>query len=177
MSERVVVDRRRRRRRAQGLAALCLCLAAGTATAQQSPAADTDRYGDQTLVLIRQVQPRVAYLPVPARDNPVRAQAITFPGQVFHSTLDRTLDNAVGDDLLGERGSAGVMNALTPVTSLPLAMTPLTQPMQAVTGRDGAPLGMTSSIGGAVNSATRDLGATINRSLAPLTGATTGRGP
>ena len=176
MSERVVVDRRRRRR-AQELAALCLCLAAATATAQQSPAADTDRYGDQTLALIRQVQPRVAYLPVPARDNPVRAQAITFPGQVFHSTLDRTLDNAVGDDLLGERGSAGVMTALTPMTSLPLAMTPLTQPMQAVTGRDGAPLGMTSSIGGAVNSATRDLGATINRSLAPLTGATTGRGP
>ena len=94
MSERVEIDRSRRRR-AQAGAGLCLCLAAATAAAQQMPVADADRYGDQTLALVRQVQPRVAYVPVPARDNPVRAQAITFPGEVFHSTLDRTLDGAV----------------------------------------------------------------------------------
>ncbi len=175
MSERVVIDRLRRRR-LQRLTGLWLSLACATATAQQVPTIDAARFGDQTLPLIRQVQPRIAYLSVPAVDNPIRAEAITFPGEVFHRTLDQTL-TAVGDDLLGERASAGVANGLAPVSALPAAMGRLAQPMQAMAGRDGNAMGATSSIGSAVNSATRDLGGTITRSLAPLTGATTGRGP
>ncbi|MFC3552329.1 hypothetical protein ACFOLC_15090 [Lysobacter cavernae] len=176
----VVVHAARRDRRPFALSLAALCLCAGALQAQEPTAvpAEQDRFSDQRLIVIRQVQPRVAYRPVPVEDHPIQAQATTFPGEVFHDTLGQSIGLLVGDDALGERGSAGVNADPATPAALDRSLSLLGAQPMAGAGTARGPSAMPgASIGGAVSGATRNLGSTITRSLAPVMGATQGRGP
>lgn len=163
------------RRRALAFAALAFACAAAVPGARAAdPGADT------TVVIARTVHPRIAYRALPAQDNPVRTEATTFPGQVFHATLDRSLAPLLDDAALGQHGSGGIgVGAATDaVTGLLVsgaglgAGNPLGGPAAS------APLGASASVGGAVVGATAGLGDTITGAVmqAVMPAATPGSG-
>lgn len=85
-------------------------LAAAPVCAQSTAAAGGD--SDPGLVIIRTVQPRIAYRGVPLEDNPIRSRATTFPARVFHDAFDGTLGGLVGDEALDQHGSAGLAGGI-----------------------------------------------------------------
>lgn len=168
----VAGDVRFHRRCALTLAALAFAaLAAAPAARAAEPGADT------SVVIARTVHPRIAYRALPAQDNPVRTEATTFPGQVFHATLDRSLTPLLDDGALGQHGSGGLGVAVAAD-----AATALLVPAAGVGAGNAlggpaaaAPLGASASVGGAVVGATANLGNTITgavmQALAPPSGS------
>lgn len=156
--------------------AAVLCVLAPVVQAQQ--AGNGSQGVDQVMVVSRTVQPRNAFRGVPLEDNPVRVQATTFPGRVFHNMLDAGMEQLVGDGELTQLGSAGIdgggaLHGALPAGS-PLAVT------ASMFGGAGAgaatPLGSAPGPGGAVSAATRGLDGLIRSSLLPVLGTNTGGG-
>jgi hypothetical protein len=57
---------------------------------------------DQTLVVARNVMPRIAYRGLEPSQNPARVTTTVFPGRVFQGRLDGVIGALVGDGALGE---------------------------------------------------------------------------
>lgn len=134
---------------------------------------------DPTVVITRTVHPRIATRALPKDELPIKAEATTFPRTVFLSTMDSALAPLVGDDALGETGSAGVVGDALGRAGLGGAGTGLlgAGPLARGTG-GGVPLGAGASIGQATGRATGTIGATISSALSQALGATkTGGGP
>ncbi|MEI2432327.1 hypothetical protein RDV84_07095 [Lysobacter yananisis] len=159
----------RRHRHASALAALVLAAALPGVRATE-PGADT------TVVIARTVHPRIAYRALPAQDNPVRTEATTFPGQVFHATLSRSLA-PLDDAALGQHGSGGLgVAAAADAASAMLVPAAATGAGATFAGPGAsAPLGASASVGGAVVGATAGLGDTLTgavmQALAPPPGS------
>lgn len=136
--------------------------------------------GDPTVVITRTVHPRIATRAVPKDELPIHAQATTFPQSVFQSTLATSLMPLVGDEALGETGSAGVVTDALGRAGLGTGATGLlgATPLGRGAGAGGTPLGAGASIGGAVGRATGGLAPTITGAVQAAVGATrTGGGP
>ena len=149
------------RRCASTFAALTFAVAVVPAVQAAEPGTNTNT--DPSVIVARTVYPRIAYRALPAQDNPVRTAATTFPAQVFHATLDRSLAPLLDDAALGQHGSGGVgIGAATG------ALTGLLAPGAGLGAGNAfggpattAPLGASASVGGAVIGATAGLGDTI----------------
>ncbi|RDZ26581.1 hypothetical protein DX914_16480 [Lysobacter silvisoli] len=149
-------------RAALATALTAAALLAGSARAQQASEPGADE--DPNLIVARTVQPRIAYRGIPTEDNPVMVRATTFPAQIFHGTLNGTLDQLLGDGDLGQRGSAGmaVHAATQALTGPALGNNVLLGPG----GSAGAPpMGPGASVGGAIGAATAGLGDLITHSV------------
>ena len=135
------------------------------ARAQQAPAPQESGAGaaDPNMIIARTVQPRIAYRGIPTGDNPVLVRATMFPAQIFHGTLNGTLDRLLGDGELDQHGSSGLaLNAATQALPGPtLGGNALLGP--SATG--GPPIGPSASVGGAVGAATAGLGDLITPSV------------
>lgn len=148
------------------LPALCCVLGLPALPAQAQDAGEDGE--DPSIVVMRTVHPRIAYRSIPLDDHPIKAEATTFPGRVFHGVVDGVIASVVGDDALGERGAAGAATgALVPLlerSTAPLGST--------LAGRAGGhtPLGASASSAGAIGGATRDLGSRVTGALAPVIG-------
>lgn len=127
---------------------------AGAAVAAEDGAAE-----DQTLVVARTVEPRVAYRALEPKDNPVRVEATTFPGRTFHAAIDAIAGDGIelaALDELAERvpvGSARGAAGPLPTATLPAALAAPGAGPAAAAGRGGAGasvLRATSQIGPAV---------------------------
>lgn len=142
-----------------------LAVYGSTARAQQAPAADDSGASveDPNMIIARTVQPRIAYRGIATEDNPVQVRATMFPAQIFHGTLNGTLDRLLGDGELNQRGSSGLaLNAATQALTGPaLGGNALLGP--SATG--GPPIGSSASAGGAVGAATAGLGDLITNSV------------
>ncbi|ALN60635.1 hypothetical protein GLE_5294 [Lysobacter enzymogenes] len=165
----------RRHRHASALAALVLAAALPGVRAA-GPGADPTPGADTTVVIARTVHPRIAYRALPAQDNPVRTEATTFPGQVFHATLSRSLA-PLDDAALGQHGSGGLgVAAAADAASAMLVPAAATGAGATFAGPGAsAPLGASASVGGAVVGATAGLGDTLTgavmQALAPPPGS------
>ncbi|MCL1636010.1 hypothetical protein M2650_15405 [Luteimonas sp. SX5] len=151
-------------------------------TAALAPAAFAQQaQEDPGFAITRTVNPRIAYRGVPLEDNPVHARATTFPAQIFHSTLDKALGNALGDGELGSAtGSGGIVMQATRGMLVPDAQTGASGlGMMGSAAAGSAPLGMSASVGGSVRGATEGLAGTINGALSsalqPAAGAAGGK--
>lgn len=149
---------------ALGLATMFVTFAGAAQGQQAGPASE-----DPTVVVARTVHPRIAYRALPAQENPIRTEATTFPGQVFHGTLDRSLAPLIGDAELGQHGSSG----LSPSAATG-ALTGLLVPTESLgaSGNNGllgpsatAPMGPTASVGGAVTNATAGIADLVTGSV------------
>ncbi|MGN7917958.1 hypothetical protein [Lysobacter sp. 22409] len=145
---------------ALGLATMFVMFAGAAQGQQAGPASE-----DPTVVIARTVHPRIAYRALPAQENPIRTVATTFPGQVFHGTLDRSLAPLIGDAELGQHGSSG----LSPSAATG-ALTGLLVPTESLgAGLLGpsatAPMGPTASVGGAVTNATAGIADLVTGSV------------
>lgn len=159
------------RRYMPAVAALVLVLALSLPEVRAAgPGADT------TVVIARTVHPRIAYRALPAQDNPVRTEATTFPGQVFHATLARSLA-PLDDAALGQHGSGGVRAAAAADAANAMWAPTVGAGAGAAFAGAGAsaPLGASASVGGAVLGATAGLGDTLTgavmQALAPPPGS------
>ncbi|WP_408951760.1 hypothetical protein [Lysobacter sp. Hz 25] len=163
----VPTEQRLQAMRAAALVAVTLLgLFAGRAHGQQAGQAPA---GDPTVVIARTVHPRIAYRALPAQENPIRTEATTFPGQVFHGTLDQSLAPLIGDAELGQHGSTG----LSPAAATG-ALTGMLVPTDSfgASGNNGllgpsaaTPVGPTASVGGAVTHATSGIADLVTGSV------------
>lgn len=142
-----------------------LALYGSVARAQEAPAPEVSGAGDEdpNMIIARTLQPRVAYRGIPTEDNPVQVRATMFPAQIFHRTLNGTLDRLLGDGELNQRGSSGLaLNAATQALTGPaLGGNALLGPSAA----GGPPIGPSATVGGAVGAATAGLGDLITHSV------------
>lgn len=142
-----------------------LALGAASAALASAPLLAQDAGGQQEdpgVVVTRTVQPRIAYRGVPREDNPVHAKATTFPARIFHDTVGGMLGELVGDDLLGQHGSAGLAGNVSQ-TLTGSALLPATVFGPAAQGGAGrVPTGPGASVGGAIGGATGGLGGRIS---------------
>lgn len=145
------------RRRVLACAALAFAAAAVPGVRAAEPGADP------SVIVARTVYPRIAYRALPVQDNPVRTEATTFPGRVFHATLDRSLTPLLDDAALGQRGSGGigVAAATGAVTGLLVPSAGVGAGAALAGPTAAAPLGASASVGGAVIGATAGLGDTL----------------
>lgn len=138
--------------------------------AATSPAGDAPTHEDQTLVVARTVEPRVAYRALEPKDNPVRVEATTFPGRTFHGAIDGLVGadgiQLAALDELAERvpvtAARGPGAMLLPATTPSAAVQPGMGPA-ASAGRGGA--------GGAVVRATSMIAPTVLQGVAKASGA------
>lgn len=140
------------------------------AVALASPAGDDAP--DETLVVARDVMPRIAYHALEPTANPIRVQATVFPGTVFHGAMGGLVQHLVGDDELNESVpllDTGREHGFAPGMAGPIAQGPAQQAL----GAGGAGRAIGGSIGGAVLRATSGLGARMNQAIST---ATAGRG-
>ena len=143
------------------LIALSLAIAASPLLAgAQEPAG-----GDQVLVVARTVHGRIAYRALPARSNPVMAQAVVFPGTAFHGALDQTTGSLVGDDVLAALGAGGLSSTVADGSPARMAGLPI--------GAAMAPLGAAGGAAGGTR-ATSTIAGLITQTVAH---ATLGGGP
>lgn len=146
-------------------ALMALAWYGSVASAQQAPAPQESGAGaaDPTMIVARTVQPRIAYRGIPTEDNPVRVRATMFPAQIFHGTLNGSLDRLLGDGELDQRGSSGLaLNAAAQgLTSPALGGNALLGPSAS----GGPPIGPSVSVGGAVGAATAGLDDLITHSV------------
>ena len=141
---------------------------------------------DPTVVIARTVQPRVAYRGVPLEENPIHSEATTFPGLVFHGTMDSVLGELVEGEL-GQHGSAGVMAGAAVESAVGRGLSGLTGGtlLGAGAGAGSAPsLGPGASAGGAVGgvgtavgNATSNIGSLVTNTVMQAVGNTQGGGP
>jgi hypothetical protein len=137
------------------LAAVALLAIAAPVVAAEPEAGPAD----ETMVVARTVMPRIAYRALEPTANPVRVEATTFPGRVFHGAIDGLVGQLVGDDQLGERAAAPIASG---GRELPTHHAPLMDgPGLQGPGASTAPLGRGASIGGAVLRATSGIGSMV----------------
>lgn len=157
--------------------AAVLCAVAPGVQAQQQASSDNQGF-DHTMVVARTVQPRIAYRGIALQDNPVRVQATTFPGRVFHQSVDASMERLLGDGELAQFGSLGIDRSATGhrarVAGLPGAGNPVM--LGGAASATATPLGGGMVAGGAMSAATRSLGSLIQSSLLPIVGASNGGG-
>lgn len=157
------------------IAAVLCALAPGVQAQQAGNGSPTI---DHIVVVVRTVQPRIAYRGIPLHDNPVRVQATTFPGRVFHQTLDASMEQLVGNGELAQFGSSGigsggaVHRALA--GGLPSAGNPVM--LGGAASAAATPLGGGAIAGDTMSAATRGLGSLIQSSLPPILGTSSGGG-
>lgn len=148
-----------RNRSARRLIAAALALSAAPALAQDA--------ADISLVITRDVEPRIAYRGIPLQDHPIGASVVVFPGAAFESVIERQLspiaDALVGENELSVIAASGALPALggAPQASLPLALD------AARIGGGLAPTA-TRSVGSSLLGATRELGTLVTGALTPL---------
>lgn len=132
-------------------------------------AQDADAHADETLVVARTVMPRIAYRALEPTANPIRVQATTFPGRVFHAAIDGLVGQLVAEHELDERASPATPDAESAIPGLarPMAEGPALRHGPGAT----APLGAGASIGGAVLRATGGIGDLVQRSVGRATQA------
>jgi hypothetical protein len=139
---------------------LLLACLAGPAMAGDGVPPDDTGMTDQTLVVARNVMPRIAYRGLEPSQNPARVTTTVFPGRVFQGRLDGLLGALVGEDALGE--TAPVMPTAALRGPQPIAG----EPMEP---RGGAPLGGGVSTAGAGGG----LGATVMAATAGIANTVT----
>lgn len=147
------------------IARLSIVVMLGAIAAMGATPAMADEPGD--LIVARDVTPRIAYRPVPTKDDPVAIRVTTFPS----STVDPLMEGLASDlDLGSARGSAGVAgNNTSGATGAAAAALGIggTGSQQ----RGGAPLGLGGQGG------TSGLGATVTQTITgALTPLTSGLG-
>jgi len=126
-----------------------LALAVGALVAMPAFAQSSS---DPHIVVLRTVNPRIAYRAIPKEDMPVRAQATTFPSASFDRRV-RASATELGDELLGgQSGSGGIAAHVTSLTSALPATLSGAMPM-ATAG--SVPLGMGATLGGAGGAASQ----------------------
>jgi hypothetical protein len=147
-----------------------LAVMAGPAVAADRAAPPDDGMSDQTLVVARNVMPRIAYRGLEPSQNPARVTTTVFPGRVFQGRLDGLLGALVGEDALGE--TAPIMPTAALRGPQPLAA----EPMEP---RGGTPLGGGAStanagggLGATVLAATSGIATTVTAAV-----LRTGAGP
>jgi hypothetical protein len=149
------------------LLALCglIVLPAPSARAGEAGARDQD----PAVVVVRRVQPRIAYRGVPLEDHPIAAQATTFPVRVFRDTMGGVVESLVDDAVLDEHAAAGP--AVVAVSSmLERSLAPL-GPTLAGQAAGSTPFGPSPTSTGGVGGATGSLGSLVGSTLVPATGA------
>lgn len=144
---------------------LFLILASAPVAADEPDA----QHADQTLVVARSVMPRVAYRGLEPRENPVRVEATTFPGGIFHRALDGLVGDLADDGALQDTAAPGGPAAIHATTS-PVAGALTGGPLPAGGGRAAAPAGMGARIGGSVGQATGAIGAAVTGALSRIGG-------
>lgn len=139
------------------------CLVAGPACAGDDLPSPTgmEAAQDQTMVVVRDVNPRIAYRgPADTTDNPARVTAIVFPGQVFGDALSGVLNTLVGEESLGDTAPTALD---VRVVREPHVFGGTSVELRAggPVGAGAAPVGMSGSVGGAVLGATAGIADTI----------------
>src|SRR6476646_7520516 len=92
-------------RRTTLLLTLTAAFVAGPACAGDPASSPTgmDAALDQTMVVVRDVNPRIAYRgPADTTDNPARVTATVFPTRVFNDALGGMMESLVGEESLGD---------------------------------------------------------------------------
>jgi hypothetical protein len=153
---------------------LSATVAAGSAVAGGKEPEARPATADQTLVLARDVMPRIAYRGLEPSQNPVKVEALMVPGRVFHGTLDGVLGTLVDEDVLGDTAPTGLADASTWPAAARLGMDPAeargNAPMAAGAGPTAG-----AGIGSAVMRATSGLSDAITRATARVGGVGGGR--
>jgi len=150
-----------------------VALAAGATVLAQEPPGSLGE--DPAVVVTRTVQPRIAYRGVPREQNPVHAQATVFPARVFHDSLGGVLGRLVGDEALGQTGSAGV-TALADLPALTGTAGALDPRAGLIHSSAAASAGQVAALGaasGALGGATGTIGRVTGGLGATITGAVT----
>jgi hypothetical protein len=145
---------------AVSLAALVATLATFPAFAQSSD-----------IVILRSVEPRVAYRGIPPEEMPVSVAVQPFPTERFGHNVDAVVTSLTDGDLAGAvsrhhtTGAQGhaAMSARTPPASLPARHEPLT-----AGDLPGPPGAGTGRVAGQVTQATGAMTGALMRALAPL---------
>ncbi|AXK73186.1 hypothetical protein DWG18_13430 [Lysobacter sp. TY2-98] len=120
-----------------------------------------DAAQDQTMVIVRDVNPRIAYRGLPSTtDNPARVTATVFPGQVFGKALGGVLDTLVGDGALGDTAPTG-FDARVAREPRMVGGEPVELRGGAPVGAGAAPLGMSGTIGSTIIGATAGIADTV----------------
>ncbi|CAM2142123.1 conserved exported protein of unknown function [Pararobbsia alpina] len=133
----------------------------GAAAALTAQPAFADEPGD--LIVARDVTPRIAYRPVPTKDDPVAIRVSTFPS----STFDPLMESLASDvDLGSARGSAGVQSNNN-AAAMGAANAALGIGGGGAQQRGGAPVGMSGQ--GGTNAIGATVTQTITGALTPLT--------
>lgn len=125
---------------------------------------------DQVLVVARDVMPRIAYRGLEPDQNPVRVQAVTFPGRIFHGAVDAMVADLVGESELQRTTTGGGLGMPAPMTQL----TPSVHPegaagMGSMTAAQ-APLGAGASPAGAIGRATAGIADAVLAATARIGG-------
>ncbi|HTJ92591.1 MAG TPA: hypothetical protein VL424_05715 [Pararobbsia sp.] len=133
----------------------------GVLTTGLAQPAFADEPGD--LIVARDITPRIAYRPVPVKDDPVAIRVSTFPS----STFDPLMQSLASDiDLGTARGSAGVQGN-NPTAALGAANAALGIGGGGAQQRGGVPVGMGAQ--GGTNGIGATVTQTITGALTPLT--------
>jgi hypothetical protein len=136
-------------------------LALGGVVAMIAQPAFADEPGD--LIVARDVTPRIAYRPVPTKDDPVAIRVSTFPS----STFDPLMESLASDvDLGSARGSAGVQSNNN-AAAMGAANSALGIGGGGAQQHGGAPMGMSGQ--GGTNAIGATVTQTITGALTPLT--------
>lgn len=116
---------------------------------------------DHTLVAARSVMPRIAYRAHPdPKMNPVKVEATTFPGRIFHGAIGGLTGMLVDESILqGTSADGGPVSTV----AAPNALQNLPHGLGAggTGGAGRTPVGMGASVGGAVSRATTGIADTI----------------
>ncbi|MGY4514643.1 hypothetical protein [Lysobacter sp. HA18] len=133
---------------------------------------------DQTMVIVRDVNPRIAYRgPADTTDNPARVTATVFPTRVFNRALDGMMVSLVGDASLGDTAPTAI-GAQPDPARFASDMPELRDGRPLGAGGGSTPMGSSGamgSIGGAVMSATFGIADTIT--TATMRASAIGAGP
>lgn len=154
-------------------------LAAAIAAPAQEPAGAGGPGEDPAVVVTRTVQPRIAYRGVPREQNPVHAQATVFPARVFHGTLDGVLGRIVGEEALGQTGSAGVtqLDGVPALTAAAGTLDTRAGLVHSSVAASASPVAAMGAAGGALGGAASTIGRVTGTLGSTITGAVTGAMP
>lgn len=153
------------------LAIALALLASGAAQAQSGGDVAGPAEGkDPSVVITRTVQPRIAYRGVPVEDNPIHAEATTFPAGVFHRALGEMMGELVGEDALGQHGSAGLagQGAAQGLAADSRLLGSASMFGPTASGSARVPAGQGAAVGGAVSGATSGIAGAITGAMQML---------
>jgi hypothetical protein len=145
---------------AVSLAALVATLAAFPAFAQSSD-----------IVILRSVEPRVAYRGIPPEDMPVGVAVQPFPTERFGHHVDAVAIHLTDGDLAGAVGrhhAIGTQGQAAMGTGTPPASPPARHEASTANGLSGSPGAASAGVAGQVTQATGAMNGALMRALAPL---------